>query len=100
MFAGATKAEESKALEMSNVIAQTSTSYKRQTVVCSLYGKRCCLLPCLHKATAALRPWHRSPLTRFADAERLTITAEYVEAETGKGADALERRPDRPVANG
>jgi len=30
---------------------------------------------------------------RFAEAEGLTIIAEFVEAETGKGADALDRRP-------
>jgi hypothetical protein len=34
----------------------------------------------------------RAP-ARFAEAEGLTIIAEFVEAETGKGADALERRP-------
>src|SRR5205085_4232899 len=35
----------------------------------------------------------RSAIQRFAAAESLTIAAEYVEAETGKGADALDRRP-------
>ncbi len=30
-------------------------------------------------------------VARFADAEQITITAEFVEAETGKGADALDR---------
>ena len=35
----------------------------------------------------------RATVTRFADAERITVIAEYVEAETGKGADALDRRP-------
>jgi hypothetical protein len=29
----------------------------------------------------------------LADAERITIVREYVEAETGKGADALDTRP-------
>ena len=35
----------------------------------------------------------RATVQRFAEAEDLTIIAEYVEAETGKGADALDRRP-------
>jgi DNA invertase Pin-like site-specific DNA recombinase len=34
----------------------------------------------------------RGTVQRFAEAEQLTIIAEYVEAETGKGADALDRR--------
>jgi DNA invertase Pin-like site-specific DNA recombinase len=35
----------------------------------------------------------RDAITRFADAEDLEIIAELVEVETGKGSDALERRP-------
>lgn len=35
----------------------------------------------------------RAAVTRFSQAERLAIIGEYVEAETGKGADALDRRP-------
>ncbi len=35
----------------------------------------------------------RATVTRFAEAEGLTIIAEFIEAETGKGADALDRRP-------
>lgn len=34
----------------------------------------------------------RAMVTRFAEAENIQIIAEYVEAETGKGADALDRR--------
>ena len=34
----------------------------------------------------------RAAFARFAEAEHLTIIAEFVEAETGKGADALDRR--------
>jgi len=34
----------------------------------------------------------------FAAAEGLTIVAEYTEIETGKGADALERRPQLKAA--
>lgn len=35
----------------------------------------------------------KETIARFAEAEGFTITATYVEAETGKGADALDRRP-------
>jgi DNA invertase Pin-like site-specific DNA recombinase len=40
----------------------------------------------------------RAAVTRFADAEGTTIISEYVEAETGKGADALDRRPQLAAA--
>ena len=40
----------------------------------------------------------RTAVQRFAEAERLKITAEYVEAETGKGTDALDRRPQLAAA--
>src|SRR6185295_1365668 len=40
----------------------------------------------------------RSAVTRFAEAEGMTIIAEFVEAETGKGADALDRRPQLAAA--
>jgi hypothetical protein len=35
----------------------------------------------------------RSAIDRFAATESLKMAAEYVEAKTGKGADALDRRP-------
>ena len=35
----------------------------------------------------------REALARFAAAEGLDLASEFVEVETGKGADALERRP-------
>jgi DNA invertase Pin-like site-specific DNA recombinase len=35
----------------------------------------------------------RAAIARFAEAEGLTVIAELVEVETGKGADALDRRP-------
>ena len=40
----------------------------------------------------------RAAIERFATAEGLTIISEYVEAETGKGADALYRRPQLAAA--
>src|SRR4051794_14496092 len=45
--------------ENSNIIALIERSYKGQTVVCTLYGSRCCLLSCLYSATAALWPRDR-----------------------------------------
>src|SRR3954465_10744805 len=75
---------------------------KRHTVVCSLD---------MEQAVAYLRVstqrQHRSGLgldaqrtaiERFAAAESLTFVAEYVEAETGKGSDALGRRPQLAAA--
>lgn len=35
----------------------------------------------------------KAAVARFTEAEGMQIIAEYVEAETGKGADALDRRP-------
>ena len=35
----------------------------------------------------------RTAVARFAEAEGITILGEYVEAESGKGSDALARRP-------
>jgi DNA invertase Pin-like site-specific DNA recombinase len=40
----------------------------------------------------------RLSVHRFAEAEGLTILSEYIEAETGKGADALDRRPQLAAA--
>src|ERR1700704_3142132 len=40
----------------------------------------------------------RAAIERFAAAEALTIIGEYKEAETGKGADALDRRPQLAAA--
>ena len=40
----------------------------------------------------------RAAIERFAAAESLTIMEEYAEFETGKGADALDRRPQLAAA--
>jgi len=40
----------------------------------------------------------RAAIERFATAEGLTLIGEYTEAETGKGADALDRRPQLALA--
>ena len=36
----------------------------------------------------------RAAVTRFAETEGIEIAAEHIEVETGKGADALDRRPE------
>ena len=40
----------------------------------------------------------REAIARFADAEGLSCLTEFVEVETGKGADALDRRPQLAAA--
>src|SRR5467141_2730500 len=40
----------------------------------------------------------RAAVKRFAEAEGMQIAAEYVDIETGKGADALDRRPQLAAA--
>ena len=40
----------------------------------------------------------REAIVRFAAAEGLELVGEYVEVETGKGSDALERRPQLAAA--
>ena len=55
--------------------------------------------PCLRVSTARQGSSglgleaQRAAIARFAKAERMTMLAEHVEVETGKGADALDRRP-------
>src|SRR5437762_9071353 len=40
----------------------------------------------------------KAAIRRFAEAEGIEVVAERVEVETGKGADALERRPELAAA--
>jgi DNA invertase Pin-like site-specific DNA recombinase len=40
----------------------------------------------------------RNAISRFAEAEGFTVLAEFVEVETGKGADALAQRPQLNAA--
>lgn len=88
--------------ENSNNVALVCATTTRHTVVCPLD---------MEQAVAYLRVstqrQHRSGLgldaqraaiQRFAESESLSIIAEFVEAETGKGADALERRPQLAAA--
>ena len=40
----------------------------------------------------------RASVARFAEAEGIALLAEFTEVETGKGADALDRRPQLATA--
>src|ERR1051325_4621778 len=40
----------------------------------------------------------KAAIQRFAEAEQIEVLAEHIEIETGKGADALERRPELAAA--
>jgi DNA invertase Pin-like site-specific DNA recombinase len=40
----------------------------------------------------------RTAVARFAESEGITLLSEYTEVETGKGADALDRRPQLAAA--
>src|SRR5580700_3056091 len=40
----------------------------------------------------------KAAIQRFAEAEGIEVVGEHVEVETGKGADALERRPELAAA--
>src|SRR5215204_6123256 len=40
----------------------------------------------------------RSTVARFAHAESITLLQEFVEIESGKGSDALDRRPQLAAA--
>ena len=40
----------------------------------------------------------KAAIQRFAEAEGIEVVAEHVEVETGKGSDALDRRPELAAA--
>src|SRR6476619_515762 len=40
----------------------------------------------------------RTAVVRFAEVEGITLASEFTEVETGKGADALDRRPQLAAA--
>ncbi len=66
-----------------------------------MYGARGRISSSFHATAAALRPRDRgakAAIERFVAAESLTIIEEYAEFETGKGADALDRRPQLAAA--
>ena len=47
---------------------------------------------------ASVSKAQRAAVKAFAEAEGFEIVAEYTEIETGKGADALDRRPELKAA--
>src|SRR3979411_1662500 len=88
--------------EKSNDIALNCATTKRHTVVCTLDMEQAIAYLRVstqrqHRSGLGIEA-QRSAIDRFADTQSLKITAEYVEAETGKGSDALERRPQLAAA--
>src|SRR3954467_11763793 len=66
-----------------------------------VHGERSRICSSFHATTAALClgiEAQRATIARFAEAEGLTIVAEFIEAQSGKGADALDRRPQLAAA--
>src|SRR6476646_10547451 len=88
--------------EKSNDIALNCATTKRHTVVCHLVMERA--IAYLRVSTQQQQrsglgiEAQRATVRQFAAAERLTIVAEFVEFESGKGADALDRRPQLAAA--
>jgi len=83
--------------ENSNNVALVSATTKGQTVVCSLDMERA--VAYLRVSTQRQQrsglglDAQRAAIRRFAESESLSIIGEFVEVETGKGADAIDRRP-------
>jgi DNA invertase Pin-like site-specific DNA recombinase len=88
--------------EKSNVIALNCATTKAHTVVCPLVME--CVIAYLRVSTRQQQrsglgiDAQRAAIERFAANESLAISAEFVEFESGKGADALERRPQLATA--
>jgi DNA invertase Pin-like site-specific DNA recombinase len=88
--------------ENSNNIALNCATTKRHTVVCPLVMER--VISYLRVSTRQQQrsglgiDAQRAAIERFSDAESLVISAEFVEFESGKGADALDRRPQLAAA--
>jgi DNA invertase Pin-like site-specific DNA recombinase len=86
----------------SNYVALVCATTKPHTVVCSLDMERAIAYLRVstqrqHRSGLGIEA-QRSAIDRFAASESIKIAAEYVEAETGKGADALDRRPQLAAA--
>jgi DNA invertase Pin-like site-specific DNA recombinase len=86
----------------SNNIARLRATTTGHTVVCPLVMERAIAYLRVstqrqHRSGLGLEA-QRATIERFAANESLTIMAEYVEAESGKGSDALDRRPQLAAA--
>jgi DNA invertase Pin-like site-specific DNA recombinase len=88
--------------ENSNYVALVCATTTRHTVVCPLVMER--VISYLRVSTRQQQrsglgiDAQRAAIERFSDAESLVISAEFVEFESGKGADALDRRPQLAAA--
>jgi DNA invertase Pin-like site-specific DNA recombinase len=88
--------------ENSNYVALVCATTKPHTVVCPLDMEQ--VIAYLRVSTQRQQrsglglEAQRATIERFAATESLTVLAEYVEAETGKGYDALDRRPQLAAA--
>src|SRR5690349_6507770 len=88
--------------ENSNYVALVCATTKPHTVVCPLDMEQAIAYLRVstqrqHRSGLGIEA-QRSAIERFAATESLKIAAEYVEAETGKGSDALDRRPQLAAA--
>jgi DNA invertase Pin-like site-specific DNA recombinase len=88
--------------EKSNNVALQVATTKGHTVVCPLVMERAIAYLRVstqrqHRSGLGLDA-QRSTIERFAAGESHSIVAEYVEAESGKGSDALDRRPQLAAA--
>jgi DNA invertase Pin-like site-specific DNA recombinase len=88
--------------ENSNDVARHCATTKGHTVVCPLVMERAIAYLRVstqrqHRSGLGLDA-QRSTIERFAAGESFTIMAEYVEAESGKGSDAPDTRPQLAAA--
>ena len=88
--------------ENSNYVALVCATTRSHTVVCPLDMEQAIAYLRVstqrqHRSGLGIEA-QRSAIDRFAATESFNISAEFVEAETGKGSDALDRRPQLAAA--